>query len=726
MLQAATSRGGVLFELMLLGLAGGCGVSPIESLGLYSAADAGRVQSDLEDAGPASAADSGKYQASDAASPAAASAAQAGHPAAGSGSPALPVAPTPPAKLPKFERDDTAFSGLSEEVLTKLMKGDGPCEAGIAYPSAGTLFPGGLRPPTLMWPVAAGQTQLGAYLHVAYEGDNNVVDYQMATGAQGQLSIPRDAWREITARTNEKPLKLELKLAFTAGVQSCSTHIRVARGNITGSLFYYQSSLNLAETADLQNMPDGAQVGIYRLPLGEGEREPFITQNGSNCVGCHSMNARGTKLVSMTAVFNGDRLSVTDTYNAYDISSGKPERAAKVDNTNYSALTPDGKFLLSVGTPDCTAGETYDVPPNRGLWFVDGRAVARVQDTETGVPVEAHGLNPDFYMWMPQFSPDGRKVVFNHAKPDPARPGFVDRRELAVMDYDQATQTFSNLRVIVSHLGSEPELDYALSSHVLGLLRRGGKDGCSAPFGQSLASGHYAKGVCKDPCYPAWPSFTPDNRGVIFSLIDQPDFNHASGRNVAARSHLYYVELATKRVVRLDNAMRTADPEELGYDNYPSVLPVSSGGYAWVFWTGRRSFGTRGGGIWSPDAKGNKPAGAGNSSSRRIWVSGLRLPGVEPATELKDPSAPAFFLEGQGDRPSMRVFAALNACKADGSACESGIDCCAGFCTEGECALPPQRTCSKVREACETSADCCQTGTGQACIGGYCDVVVLE
>lgn len=40
--------------------------------------------------------------------------------------------------------------------------------------------------------------------------------------------------------------------------------------------------------------------------------------------------------------------------------------------------------------------------------------------------------------------PDGTKVVFNHAKADPNRPGFTDRRELAVMDYDRATQTFSN------------------------------------------------------------------------------------------------------------------------------------------------------------------------------------------------------------------------------------------------------------------------------------------
>jgi hypothetical protein len=29
-------------------------------------------------------------------------------------------------------------------------------------------------------------------------------------------------------------------------------------------------------------------------------------------------------------------------------------------------------------------------------------------------------------------------------------------------------------------------------------------------------------------------------------------------------------------------------------------------------------------------------------------------------------------------------------------------------------------------DACTSAQDCCQGGTGQACIGGFCDVIVLQ
>lgn len=632
-----------------------------------------------------------------------------------------------PPDAEKFTRDDTQRSGLSSGELDRLRSGTAVCSVGIAYPSEGTVFPVGLQPPTLMWTVPVGKQQTGALVRMHYASD--AVDYSYAVNAArpGELQIPHDAWIEIGARTDQRALAIELSIGFEDEVQRCQTSLRIARGALTGSLFYYQSSLDVAESFGVGGQPpEGAQMGIYRFRLGTGEAQPFITQEGSNCVGCHAMNARGTKLISMTADLRLEHVSVTDSYYVYDISSGTPERTAKLDNTNFGAVTPDGRFVLSVGTPDCTQGEIYDVPSNRGVWFVDGPAIARIQDTETGEVIAPKGLDPSWYMWMPQFSADGRMVVFNHAKPDPQREGFVDRRELAVMDYDETTHTFSNLRVIVSHLGPQPTGFYDMSTQVLGLLHRNGRDGCTPPLGQALTSGKYDRGVCDGPCYPAWPAFTPDNRGVVFSLIDQPDFNHSAGRKQPAKAHLYYVEIASGRVVRLDNAMRVADLDEYGFDNYPSVLPVSVGGYAWLFWTGRRSWGTRGGGIFKPGAMGELPGLAGSSSSRRIWVSALRLSDATRGDALTDPSSPAFFLEGQGDRPSMRVSAALDACRAEGSACETGVDCCGGYCSAGECRVPEAPTCSKVMDACTSAADCCQEGTGQACIAGFCDLIVLQ
>ena len=631
--------------------------------------------------------------------------------------------------LPAFNRDDTSQSGLSSQNIQLLKSGSAPCSVGIAYPSEGTLFPGGLTPPTIMWPLQAGQTQAGAHVHMAYEGDTNTVDYQFAVDGSkpGQMSIPRDAWQAITARTNGKNLNVELKIDIAGKVQACTSHWRVAHGNLTGSLFYYQTPTNQADALGMlfSGMEGGA--GIFRLRLGAAEHEPFIVNPaGLNCVGCHSMNARGTRIVAPAGMADFLSLDFAVSYDVYDVSSNKPTKIGVVDNAAFGGMTPDGKYILSAGAPDCTAGELADLPPNGNQTYVEGPAVAKLVDAETGKEVVSRGLEPDYYMWMPQFSPDGTKVVFNHAKPDPKRPGFTDRRELAVMDYDRATQTFSNLRVIVSHLGPDPSRDYMLSS-IQGFAHwpASGRGGCtSTPASTRM----YPMGVCEKPCYPAWPAFTPDGQGVVFSLLDQPDFNHTFGRTIPAQAHLYYSDLRSAQVVRLENAMRVNDPAEFGFDNYTTVLPVSAGGYAWLFWTGRRSWGTQGKGLFAADATSGVPNPAGDPNARKIWGSAIRLAGNDElkSTPLTDPSSPAFYLEGQGSKPSMRAFAALNPCSADGTACGSGVDCCAGFCTAGVCGAPAAMSCSKIMDACKQSADCCQSGAGQACIGGFCDVIVLQ
>jgi hypothetical protein len=259
--------------------------------------------------------------------------------------------------------------------------------------------------------------------------------------------------------------------------------------------------------------------------------------------------------------------------------------------------------------------------------FVAGRSVAKLVEVATGHEVPARGLDSNYYMWMPQFSPDGTKVVFNHAKPDANRPGFTDRRELAVMDYDRATQTFSNLKVIVSKLGPEPSLDYDGSPALAGSTTHGADACIQRNPNDPSGLGALPASICAEPCYPAWPFFTPDGKGVIFTLTDYPDFlSSCIGSNV-----------------------------------------------------------------------------------------------------LSDPSSPAFYLEGQGSRGNMRAFAALNLCRADGSACAIGVDCCAGFCSAGVCVTPKDKTCSRLMEACTGPGGCCASDSGvPACIGGFCDVAVLQ
>ena len=66
-------------------------------------------------------------------------------------------------------------------------------------------------------------------------------------------------------------------------------------------------------------------------------------------------------------------------------------------------------------------------------------------------------------------------------------------------------------------------------------------------------------GSCDGPCYPGWPFFTPDGRGVIFSLISEPDFAVAfPGRDMPSKSELWYADVGAGTLMRMANANKEA------------------------------------------------------------------------------------------------------------------------------------------------------------------------
>jgi hypothetical protein len=66
----------------------------------------------------------------------------------------------------------------------------------------------------------------------------------------------------------------------------------------------------------------------------------------------------------------------------------------------------------------------------------------------------------------------------------------------------------------------------------------------------------------------------------------------------------------------------------------------------------------------------------------------------------------------------------LDPCKANGASCQTGDQCCTGFCEPngdgGALTCGPAGTsgCSGLSDKCTTAADCCDTGA--LCINGFC------
>jgi hypothetical protein len=667
-----------------------------------------------------------------------------------SGSAGAPVIAPPvvDANAAPYLQDDSGMSGIAPATLTKLKAGGGACAVKVTFPYDYTVFPGGLTAPLIMWDSAAD----AAYVHLAYTG-NDKVDYQFAVALNNdnELQIPRPAWDEITRRTNNALLNVTLNVSVGGNVSSCQLHWKVAPGNLVGALYYntYQAPApGVQDEGAVMRQTFGSTAEIYKqytMP------ENVIPGTGP-CYSCHSVSFNGSTLVASFHDYSAQTFRVEK----YDVtSSNMPAASGMLDNANFGALTPDGKRILAMGNPECTAGADSFPRATNNFPLVEGPAIARVLDTQSGMDTQAQGLNKDFYMWMPQFSPDGTKVVFNHAKPD----GMMgtDRRELAIMDYDAASNTFSNLKVILSASKMPgivaPSLDYSPAPANAGVLSCGagmcGPDGMATCVDGSTGlpiigaipgiPGDVAalpKGSCTGPCYPAWPFFTPDNKGVVFSMVSEPDFTQAfPGRDTPSLSELWYADLDLNQAIRLDQANKGLKDIDATNNYYPTVMPVAVGGYFWMFWTAVRDYGDK---VAGRDAADAAAGAAGEAIKKRIWGAALK---PKPKTvelqddTLVDPSSPGFYLDGQSESGNVRAFAALSPCLQNGATCKSGLDCCCGYCSEDQgassgvctCEIP---MCAKLNEKCTKDSDCCPPAKPSdpdlSCLGGFCGFIMLN
>lgn len=340
----------------------------------------------------------------------------------------------------------------------------------------------------------------------------------------------------------------------------------------------------------------------------------------------------------------------------FDLSSGNvnpPLVWTDPERAAFAALYPkNGEVLVINGAPG--GNWPPNTPGTSGNWLSELR-------TKSGTLIPASGIE-GYYAQTPVFSHDGTMLAFTN------RPAGGGPSILALLDYDPATQKFADYRV----LGTPP----------------GGR--------------HYS-----------WPAFTPDNRFVVYQDgvgEDLATWNDNTGR-------LRAVDVQTNASIDLtrlngDGYMPAgARDENLNYE--PTILPVASGGYFWVMFTSRRTYGNR--------LTGNR------YETKRLWVAAFDA-NAQPGT---DPTHPAFYIAGQElTSGNSRGFWALDPCAADGQSCESGDQCCNGFCNPSSndpntyvCGQP-DGTCSDEFENCTTSADCCSEAL--ECIGGKCSQIPPE
>jgi hypothetical protein len=573
-------------------------------------------------------------------------------------------------------------AGLSPADVSKLVAGGPPGSLKWLYPYDGTVFPRGLIAPTLMWD---GGAATAVYLHIksrAFEYKGVLRPALDATTMAPQLQVPEEVWKAAGQHTYGKDDAFLLELSVLAnGVAQgpIVSHFILAQATIKGSIYYNSYASQLP----------GAAIGgnVLRIPAG-GKAEVFLS---TNCNGCHSLSADGSRMISQVSIGIGG-----DAYQLMSGGAANPPGTSAGARTAFGALYPDGsKYLATsvvvpVGHAELAQGA--GASPDAALYDTASGMVV----PDTGIPVGA---------LMPMFSPDGTRLVFNDYAIDSAHG-------LALMDYDVKLHKASGHRVLARESDSmRPGWPFFLpDGKAVVYVRTDGADfsGNGAFVGAGSLTGLLG---------PLLGPFTPlTSLPIAGPVSDLQIVDVATGKvNVLARA------------MGFENAAAAASgttylpfgTEDLHGNYFPTVSAVAAGGYFWVFFDSIRHYGNLG-------------------LQRQLWGAAID---IRPDGSYQgDPSHPAFYLPGQEfGAGNHRAFAALDPCKKDGDSCTSGIDCCGGFCSlpasasefsegVGSCS-PKKDSCAKRDERCSVSADCCPPTPGQpanSCIAGFCAFVSLD
>lgn len=634
---------------------------------------------------------------------------------------------------------------ITDDVLLDLLT-DGPTDDGenagfeFLYPYDGTLFPRGLLAPLLMWRWD--------------EDDADAVRIELQT-ASGNYTwsgmferpailatedrpfvrhpIPQDVWTAVTQSAGDglddgtsDTITLSLSVAHEGVVYGPLTRtLAVAPGRLTGTVYYnsYGTSLatNFQDTRDGEPNDFGAAVlGIRVGETGPSLVSGYDSDNHSGCRACHTVSAQGTNLLVQGG--SGDRTSWWNDLMGDETELGQGDPDAGLPNMAWAGISPDGELAL-----------TNSVDLSRHNVTVHSTFPWSVLLDMTADPPEVlspQGWPEELLAALPNFSPDGSQVSFAYLGrgEDAAADAFfdplpTDGSQLIVMDFERTTLTFSDPRVVAT---GTVNADAEFRPHGAGFPS-------IAPGESRVVFMNEVRGG--GPTNETYIATRDGARGELWWANTKSEVNHALNyANGRDQNGVSYLPLGLESHGADDDVLVDEDgdteaiPGGAGWDdstlNYePTINPVTTGGYAWVVFTSRRMYGNLAvQNPWLSDPRNYDFKNYDHITTKKLWVAAVRLD--SPAAI--DPSFPAFYLPGQElVAGNARGFWVLDPCRDEGVGCETGDQCCGGYCQpngpEGALVCSDSTTtttCSAEQERCDVAADCCDPTS--KCINGFC------
>jgi hypothetical protein len=494
------------------------------------------------------------------------------------------------------------------------------------------------------------------------------------------LTSPQFSWEgKVKVQDPNRPqVRLPQDIWDAALRSAAGQKLTLSITKASGGKAYGPAQIGLiAATANLKGavyyMTYHEPVGLYSVRPGIKEPAKQIVQG---CVVCHSVAANGTRLSTGAEVDP----------NAPDYAKSGVYAVGSDGSANQLSPSPEG---LGVGPGSDSRGLSF------AAWTPDGRYVFRDRDRFWGgtnprawhvddatgalLPATVAGLEGQSVL-LPTFSPDGKRFAFTNG-PNGTHPGTPGRSVVVAdlsLDPSSHTLQFLNLQTAFDNGPGGPVSKYGtfLPDSNLLVLQEG--EGYQSSYDEML------------------PTWDPNST-----------YKGSTGR-------LHLARLDTKEHLELAAANKGNTPADQQRNYEPFSLPLAAGGYYWVVFTSIREYGN---------------TYQGDQVRKQLWVTAIST----NAPAGQDPSHPPFYLPSQTDTPNERGFWALEPCKSDGKSCETGDECCGGFCRPSDVNDPtspkacqasggdvPGNQCAQVSEKCTKTADCCEATGKIQCINGFC------
>jgi hypothetical protein len=552
------------------------------------------------------------------------------------------------------------------------------------------VWPQGLLAPLLQWHSGAHKFD-SVSLHIHEKNFDYTGSFADSTQPFANLPIPQPAWDAMTQTNGGDPVTVTL--IFGEGGKTFGPYTEtwtIAHATLQGSIYYNSYGTALAKNSATDGLDAyGNQYGAATLQIAPGATSPTRVAgvdsvnpggDGTGCRVCHTVSANGKTLVTQASNVSASDYSRTVTIALGADTTGGAGTSLQTSSLAFPALYRDGSLLFS------GAGGMFN-----------GDSTSHLYSMPSGAPVPGvQGLPAGLQASLPAFSPDGSHVSFNFWSGSFPGGANGDRISLGLLDFD-GQKTFSNPRVLYTPpktASGQPSVTYS--------------------------------------------SFLPSGTGIVFDLELSNPANTWAWTWRQNTSELWWVDVATGVAHRLDQldgyrngqlylpdnasgaATHTAAQDAVV--NYePAVSPIGGGGYAWVVFTSRRMYGSVAEvGPWVSDPR--ACPWKDQVTPKKLWVAAVDL-NAAPGT---DPSHPAFYLPAQElHAGNSRGFWSFEACRADDSSCESGAQCCGGYCSSGGgdggrvCTSSPP-VCAAEFDRCVVTSDCCGAQQGIACVGGVC------